>query len=179
MLEFKKSCWSNLYGGPDSTPPVGGYSQLLILPRPGKSLPPPSNRPAIKPTHSARASPPIIVLHARRKPIILRIAPDHACPRGLGRRIFGGRILPASHASGAWRVLPSFLPTVNLPAGQLIPTSSTQTRRARFPIVSLWSVHRVSPWARLAQGSVAIGPTPPAFHVHFGWLAGRREMKLA
>ena len=62
--------------GMNKLPPVGGYSQLLILPRRGKSLPPPSNRPAIKPTHSARASPPIIVSLARRETIILRISPD-------------------------------------------------------------------------------------------------------
>ena len=75
MLESFSSCRPNLYGGPDNTP-VGGYSQLLILPMRGKSLPPPTDRPAIRLPHSAPSSPPITILIARRKTIILRIAPD-------------------------------------------------------------------------------------------------------
>ena len=86
-------CWSSrFHAAPISTAgqttsPVGGYSQLLILPMRGKSLPPPSSRPAINPTHYARASPPIIGSLARRELIILRIAPDRAGPSARERSI--------------------------------------------------------------------------------------------
>lgn len=97
---------SNLYGGRWSMPcrrifPASHTSDAWKIPAS------PSNRPAIKPTHSVRALPPIIVSLARRSRIILRISQDKPVQslRWTDSKPCR-RILIAPHTSGALSFLP-------------------------------------------------------------------------